>query len=87
MTIENNIPAFPMNIGVNDAFYEGMTLLDYFAAKAMQGLLSSSTIIGNQGQTFFQLNEQMQSGLVYGIAAAMLEERKKYIPEGKNYIQ
>lgn len=33
--MSNNIPAFP------DEYQDGMTLRDYFAAKAMQGLLSN----------------------------------------------
>ena len=36
----NNPPAFPTGTGVTP-YHSGMTLRDYFAAKAMQGLLSS----------------------------------------------
>ncbi len=42
----NNTPAFPTGIGLNadktwiGSGSNGMTLRDYFAAKAMQGLLS-----------------------------------------------
>lgn len=32
-------PAFPLNIP--EKWFEGMTLRDYFAAKAMQGLLAN----------------------------------------------
>jgi hypothetical protein len=38
-----NIPAFPVSFkwGMELRPYNGMTLRDYFAAKAMQGLLAS----------------------------------------------
>lgn len=32
-----NEPAFPINGGLHDNQHNGMTLRDYFAAKAMQG--------------------------------------------------
>ena len=35
----NNIPAFPAPAGVSHITEQGMTLRDYFAAKAMQGIL------------------------------------------------
>ena len=56
--MSNNIPAFPQNTKIvlgagqeiHQGFMGGMTLRDYFAAKAMQGLLSTedeeSTTIG-----------------------------------------
>ena len=50
---------------------DGMTLLDYFAAKAMQGHISK-TGMGDVGETFLVSK-------AYAIAAAMIEERKKYI--------
>ena len=34
-----NIPAFPNNFTIER--YQGLTIRDYFAAKAMQGLLAS----------------------------------------------
>jgi hypothetical protein len=39
----NNPPAFPATADLGDRVrvYKGMTLRDYFAAKAMQGLISS----------------------------------------------
>lgn len=39
MNIENNIPAFPIESNDGRVFETGMTLLDYFAAKAMQGFI------------------------------------------------
>ena len=35
----NNIPAFPAPAGVSHITEQGMTLRDYFAAKAMQGMM------------------------------------------------
>ena len=37
---DQTTPAFPQPTGIN-LFYSGMTLRDYFAAKAMQALWSS----------------------------------------------
>jgi hypothetical protein len=36
-----NIPAFPAPAGVSHITEQGMTLRDYFAAKAMQGMLAN----------------------------------------------
>jgi len=35
-----NMPAFPAPAGVSHITEQGMTLRDYFAAKAMQGMLA-----------------------------------------------
>jgi len=74
--IENNIPAFPIDAkhiegGVN-ADYAGMTLLDYFAGKAIQGLLINRP-------SWSSGNMDLASE-AYGIASQMLEVRKNYIP-------
>ena len=60
-----NIPAFPNNFTIEK--YQGMTLRDYFAAKALQGLLAS------------EVNDSMQEFISrsYKIADAMMEERLK----------
>ena len=39
----NNPPAFPLNGDWSQIKDKGMTLRDYFAAKAMQGLLAADT--------------------------------------------
>lgn len=39
-----NPPAFPNNEGATDSY--GMTLRDYFAAKALEGLISHFTGLG-----------------------------------------
>ena len=52
----------------NDVVEQGMDLRDYFAAKALQGLL-------NEAHADF--NDQAISELAYSIANAMMEARKK----------
>lgn len=68
-------PAFPT---VDENHYsaggEGMTLRDYFAAKAMQGVLSNVNANVGVGQ------EETNCGIAacaYAIADAMLKEREK----------
>lgn len=45
--MNNNIPAFPLTIDSNGHYHtqEGMTLRDYFAAKAMQSIVESENYI------------------------------------------
>ena len=69
MTQPNNPPAFPLhNHGVQTLgmHISGMTLRDYFAAKAMQGLLAS------------EVNAPMESFAIraYKMADTMLKERE-----------
>lgn len=67
-----NEPAFPSNRDMRHNpdwdYVEGMSLLDYFAAKAMQSLVG----IDNMADT----DIARQS---YEIADLMLEERKKHV--------
>jgi hypothetical protein len=74
MKINNNIPAFPRSRSVNHSDeQDGMSLLDYFAGQIAAKLAPSYT---NE-----QLKENPQgyvAGPAYEMAAAMLEERKKY---------
>lgn len=58
-------PAFPTRNTLND----GMTLRDYFAAKAIQGLLAS--------QTTSHLTDEMLSKEAYAVADAMLKAREQ----------
>lgn len=51
--------------------YEGMTLRDYFAAKAMNGCLNSSIKFPNTKQDIKSLSE-----IAYIIADAMLNQRE-----------
>lgn len=61
--------AFPTAIPDNAFFQEGMTLRDYFAAKAMQGILCSGKGIHS--------DQFMLSRDAYEVADAMLEARNK----------
>lgn len=71
MEKEKQIPAFPTYFeGCGGYLYQdGMTLLDYFAAKALPAVISDS---GNAGYDKW-------AEWSYKVAAAMLEERKKYV--------
>jgi len=68
--------AFPHDVThLHDPVSAGMTLRDYFAAKAMQGLLSNPKLaneILKQGGAFGGWIENS----AYGWADAMMEERK-----------
>ena len=68
----NNPPAFPC--GEYRVPFQGMTMRDYFAAKAMQGLLSS---IGewSAGTPNLEFSDSVASD-AYWIADSMLEARK-----------
>lgn len=71
-----NIQAFPVRHDDNsETFYnEGMSLLDYFAAKAMQGIVSvEADQYPNEGIIKHTVEH------AYMIAEAMLKEREKYI--------
>ena len=60
-----NIPAFPNNFTIDN--FKGMTLRDYFAAKALQGLLASEVYAPKDK---FAEN-------AYAMADAMMQERLK----------
>jgi len=62
-------PAFPSEIG-SSGYRAGMTLRDYFAAKAMQGLISSFK--GDVSAEF-----DIISIVSYKMADAMLNQREK----------
>jgi len=66
----NNQPAFP-NEGFNGwgEPFQGMTLRDYFAAKAMQGMFASSLV--PQNMTNKELSME-----AYKVADAMLKQRE-----------
>lgn len=67
MTIQDNGgPAFPVPGWKDDADFNGMTLRDYFAAKAMQGLLSDPNIKASANEF---------ATMAYTLADAMLKAR------------
>ena len=61
-----NIPAFPNNFTIEK--FKGMTLRDYFAAKALQGLISEPTLTATMDEF---------ANRAYQIADAMMQERLK----------
>lgn len=69
-------PAFPFVIGDNSfARYEqGMTLRDYFAAKAMQSMIGSDRYGGVIGVNIY---EQRTAADAYKMADAMLKAREQ----------
>jgi hypothetical protein len=76
---DNGGPAFPVTMPAGEAYkghaeFDGMTLRDYFAAKAMQACLSSTKGMFGVGYKDNNANMAMAS---YSIADAMLEARKQ----------
>lgn len=71
----NNPMAFPLSHETD--FNQGMTLRDYFAAKAMQGLISNPAQYDNYLVNDWGIHEQRLSDMSYSIADAMLAERNK----------
>lgn len=76
--------AFPTEALCQGAKYtkDGMTLLDYFAAKAMQGIMGATTDCCSQdlsGNARAGSCLEVVARIAYETAAAMMEERKKYL--------
>lgn len=80
--INNGGPAFPLPVadqecsGRFESGYGGMSLRDYFAAKAMQGLMS---IYWEKSGEFSTADELLKchAEAAYEYADAMLKEREK----------
>jgi hypothetical protein len=68
MTTNHGNPAFP--VGTQ---YLGMMLRDYFAAQAMQGMISAS---GNSNG-YLEYEEETVAANAYKLADAMLKARSK----------
>jgi hypothetical protein len=79
MTEKNNVrPAFPVYFGENYEPEEGMSLRDYFAAKAMQAIISKKPF--GVYETFEERDERKDLAVAYGAyfyADAMLKAREK----------
>lgn len=74
MSKEDGGPAFPVPDIDGGAVSEGMTLRDYFAAKAVQGLM------GRDWSDFKVSDDEliaMWARSAYGVADAMLKARKQ----------
>jgi hypothetical protein len=75
-------PAFPTTQWGHGGEADGMTLRDYFAAKAMQSLIAGSfTDIGQEGieanRQPFQNIEDLMTETAYKYADAMLKAREE----------
>lgn len=71
MTKDTSGPAFPCHPGIENSIYDGMTLRDYFAAKAMQAILSEDPDY-HQKYEFIDLAD-----FSYRCADAMLKVRQE----------
>lgn len=69
-----NEPAFPSHGTMGEVTHEGMSLLDYFAAKAMQAIISTDRYGGVIGVNCY---EQYLAADAYKMAYAMLAERER----------
>lgn len=76
MSAQNNGgPAFPSHGSMGEVVEDGMSLRDYFAAKAMQALIGSK-YIGSNYSTQAWIKD-FAAASAYGLADAMLTERSK----------
>lgn len=66
----NNPPAFPNDAAKHPFDKEGMTLRDYFAAKAMQGFMANKS-------NPMRFQPEDDADWAYSIADAMLAAREK----------
>jgi hypothetical protein len=66
-----DIPAFPAPAGVAHITEQGMTLRDYFAAKAMQGFLHYSAT-----KSIYAPPDNELAKLAYDLADAMMKARE-----------
>ena len=75
----NNQPAFPFvwhnRLTESDQISLGMTLRDYFAAKAMQGLISCPDWRENAGEDVDMDASDYTANAAYMMADAMLKAR------------
>jgi hypothetical protein len=68
-----NIPAFPAPAGVSHITEQGMTLRDYFAAKAMQGMLANPKL---EKQILLAGKSWIEES-AWAVADAMLKTREE----------
>lgn len=74
----NNPFAFPYSDSLNGYVQDGMTLRDYFANSAMQGIISSQTVMRSIGMSNDIIGGQIEGICIesYSIADAMLKQRE-----------
>ena len=74
---DNGRPAFPSHGSMGEVTHEGMTLRDYFAAKAMAAFICEP-VEGTGSALFYDIHEltcAAISSAAYKMADAMLEKR------------
>jgi hypothetical protein len=69
----NNLPVFPSQYLLPEN--QGMTLRDYFASKAMQGLIASPRMPAPAAFSGSDVTDFMVAELAYKMADAMLKVR------------
>lgn len=75
----NNPPAFPTDSFPNGSAHEGMSLRDYFAAKAMQAIFGGlgAEQVANRDRRYDETNwAQVVAANAYEMADAMLKARE-----------
>lgn len=72
----NSPPAFPLST-IDGFSCDGMSLRDYFAAKALQGMLSNGHSLTARESEEGQTVGEVMAKRVYAFADAMLKERMK----------
>jgi hypothetical protein len=76
-TDKGNRPAFP-NHKDTSGWREGITIRDYFAAKAMQGYISNPTVTQTLADNLTDEHPLMYiTEMAYEAADAMLKQREK----------
>jgi hypothetical protein len=71
-----DIPAFPTENAYMVSTQHGMTLRDYFAAKAMQGLIASPRMPAPAYHGGTDVTDSMIADLAYKMADAMMKARE-----------
>jgi len=64
-------PAFPSHGSMGEVTHDGMTLRDYFAAKALMGMMAS------RNPTTPRFQPEDDAAYVYAVADAMLKAREQ----------
>lgn len=73
----NGGPAFPLEGSSKRNANSGMTLRDYFAAKAMQGMIANGDWVSRMASRTGAEPSECTSSAAYEVADAMLLERAK----------
>jgi hypothetical protein len=74
---ETGGPAFPVQVKFFDQRTTGMTLRDYFAAKAMEGWVASSPVIAGEPINGSVAMAEQIAGASFILADAMLRAREQ----------